>query len=154
MIETWGIGLDAARKRAKKIYSKIGRIPCPFFSGEMVAFNSRGFTHLLRSGSHRRPVSQRLIRLSLVEHVEAIVKNDNGDVTVEFRQYEIDRVVNRSGVKILEKNPAKSWGFKTKIAGSEVKLVIVQVEGKQKEFFSIMADKFVLHENDKTKNPT
>jgi len=157
MIQTWGIGLDGARDKAKKIYKKIGTIPCPFFSDESVSFTSRRFEHILRDkGKRLRPVSQRLIRLRLIEYVEAIIKNEDGKVHVEFRdEYEIERYVNRHGEKILEKKKARFWAFYADIGGCKIKVVIGQIEGGKKEFLSVMTNKFEIHQDDKTqtKNP-
>ena len=154
MISTWGIGLEASEKRAREIYRNIGRIPCPFFNDEPVSFSSHRFDHMVRDKDRRlRPTSQRLIRLRLIEYAEALVKNQDGKVTVELRdEYEIERTVNRHGKKILEKRKAKSWGFVSEIEGSRVKLVIGQLEGGRKQFVSIMTDDFKLHPDDQPKN--
>lgn len=152
MIQTWGIGLPATKIKAKAIYNKIGRIPCPFFNGEHVSFTSRRFRHVTRDKKKKlRPRTQQLIRLRLLEYAESIVKNTDGKITVEFRDdYEIERTVNRYGEMVLEKRIAKSWGFTTNIDGSEVKLVIGQIEDGKKEFVSMMVDDFELHPLDET----
>jgi hypothetical protein len=149
MIETWGIGYEQAKIRAKQIYSKIGRVSCPFFNGELVVFNRKGFNHLLRRGPKVRPKKDSLIRLRLIEFAESIIKNLDGNVVVEFRDdYEVERLVNRSGNKVKEKVLAKSWGFITTIDNSEITLVIGQIHGGQKEFLSIMAKKSSIHPSD------
>jgi len=154
-IRTWGIGYEAAVAKAKQIYSKIGRIPCPLFNGEFVVFNRHGFTHILRRGKLIRPKAQRLIRLRLIEFAETIIKTPDGSVTVEFRdEYEIERVVNRFGKKILEKRKARSWGFVRVVDDSKITIVVGQIDGGQKEFLSIMAEDFELHDGDKTQSPT
>lgn len=157
MIQTWGIGLEEARARGTDIYRKIGRVPCPFFNNELVSFTSRRFEHILRDKSRKlRSVSQQLIRLRLLEHVEDIIKNEDGKVTVELREeYEIERKVNRYGEKIIEKRKARSWGFLATVDGSEVKVVVGQLEGGKKEFISVMVDDFKIHPGDqKQKSPT
>lgn len=150
MIETWGLGLEGSKSKAKQIYSKIGRVACPFFNGELVAFNRNGFNHLLRRGPKVRPRRDALERLRLIEYAEVIIKNQDSSIRVEFRDdYEVERVVNRSGNKIREKVMAKSWGFVASIDGTEVTLVIGQITGGQKEFLSIMAKSCKLHPNDR-----
>jgi hypothetical protein len=146
MIQTSGIGLVAIYAQAKEHYSKIGRIACPFFNGELIAFNRRGFKHLIRRGPKMRTVAEQLMRLRLVEFAEQILKNQNTTVVVEVREgYEIKQWVNRAGTKILQKKQAKSWGFIATIEGSEITLVVSQIEGGQKEFLSIMAKNYRVH---------
>lgn len=156
MIQTWGIGLVEATNKARDIYRKIGRVPCPFFNNEPVSFTSRRFKHIFRDKNKKlRAKSQQMIRLRLLEHAEAIIKNQDGRVVVELREdYEIERLVNRYGKKVLEKRKARSWGFITEIDGSKVKLVIGQLEDGAKEFLSIMVDDFELHAEDIAKNPS
>lgn len=156
MIQTWGIGLEASRDRAHRIYKNIGRISCPFFNDEMISFSVKQFEHLLRGKNRRmRPRTQQLIRLRLLEYVEAILTTEADKAVVVFRdEYEITRTVNRYGEKVLEKKMARSWAFTALINRCEVKVVIGQVDGSRKEFLSVMCDRFELHQDDlETKNP-
>jgi hypothetical protein len=150
MIRTWGIGLDESRNKAHDIYKNIGRITCPFFADELISFPIKQFEHLLRGKSRRkRPRTQQLIRLRLVEYVQAILTSDASKALVEFRdEYEIERIVNRHGEKVLEKRTARSWAFTALIDSCEVKVVIGQIDGSKKEFLSVMCDKFELHPSD------
>ncbi len=43
MITTWKTGYRTARKRAEKIYSKIGTIQCPALNDEIISFSRWGF---------------------------------------------------------------------------------------------------------------
>lgn len=146
MIRTWGIGLTAAKERAKKIFASLNHIACPFFDGELITFNRHGYNHLIRRGARLRSRSEQLIRLRLIEFAEHILKNHDGLTTVEFREsYETPQAVNRENTIILKSKPIKSWGFVSTIDDTKITLVISQTEGKQKEFLSIMAKNYKLH---------
>ncbi len=54
-IYTWRLGYEKSKQKAKNIYTKIGRIPCPALDDEIVAFNSIGLKHLMRKGKDTRP---------------------------------------------------------------------------------------------------
>jgi len=46
-MKTWGLGYEKSKHKAKRIYAKIGRVPSPALGGELVAFTSAGFNHLV-----------------------------------------------------------------------------------------------------------
>lgn len=150
MIHTWGIGLEESRDKAHKIYTDIGRIQCPFFNDELISFPVKQFEHLIRGKNRKKRVrTQQLIRLRLMEYAEAILTTDAAKAVVEFRdEYEIERLVNRHGEKVLEKRMARSWAFTALVDDCEVKVVVGQIDGKSKEFLSIMCDKFEVHSDD------
>jgi len=47
MIKSWFLGYEKSKAKAQRIYKKIGRVPCPIFNNELVAFNRDGFNHLI-----------------------------------------------------------------------------------------------------------
>lgn len=63
--------------KAKKDYSKIGRISSPALNNEYVAFTNKGFTHLIRKGRNPRPRSEQAKRFLLIPYAEQIIKNPN-----------------------------------------------------------------------------
>jgi hypothetical protein len=148
-MKTWGLGYEKAKEKAKQIYSKIGSIPCPIFSNEKIAFTSRGFNHLIRKGRIPRPKNEQKKRFALLEHAEKIVKNPNLRASIEFEEKEITEKVDKFGSKVLVKKMARFWTIVEEIDGCRIKLVIWEVENRQKEFLSIMGDNGIKIDNQK-----
>jgi len=146
-MKTWGLGYEKAKEKAKKIYSKIGVIPCPIFNDEKVAFTSRGFNHLVRKGRIPRPKNEQKKRFTLLQYAERMLKQPSHRVKIEFEEKEIIEKTRKFGSPILVKKKARAWAITEEIDGCVVKLIISQVEGRQKEFLSIMGDKGIKIDN-------
>ena len=65
-MKTWKFGYEKSKKKAKKIYSKIGRVTCPALGDDSVAFNSKGFNHLVRKGRIPRKKNKQKRRFVLL----------------------------------------------------------------------------------------
>lgn len=125
--------------KAKKVYSKIGRIPSPALNNEYVAFTNIGFTHLIRKGRNPRPRSEQARRFVLIPYSEQIIKNPRA--TILYRTSETKYYVNRHGQKVLTTSTAHFWTFVESIKGTKIKIVVRQLNKGQKHFFSIMGNK-------------
>lgn len=132
------LGYEKAKQQAKQIYSKIGRIKCPALGDEYVLFTSAGFNHILRKGRILRTRNEQKRRFTLLPYVENIIKNP--DTKISYRKKEIKEKSNRHGEKILIESMAHFWTFKEKINDCVIKVVIRQLENKNKHFFSVMGD--------------
>lgn len=138
-MKTWGLGYEKSKKKAKAIYTKIGRIPCPALGGELVAFTSAGFNHLVRKGRIPRPKNEQKRRFALIPYIEKIIKNPKA--TIQYERRETRNVVNRHGDKITIQSVADFWSFSESINGCEVKVVVREIVGKAgKHFLSVMGD--------------
>ena len=124
--------------KAKRVYSKIGRVHSPALSDEYVAFTSKGFTHLVRKGHNPRPRSEQIKRFVLIPYAEAIIKNPRA--TILYRSSETKYYINRHGQKILTSSTAHFWTFIETIKGTKIKVVVRQLNQGQKHFFSIMGN--------------
>lgn len=133
------IDYQKLKTTAKKLYSKIGRIPSPALSGEYVAFTSVGFTHLVRKGRNPRPRSEQKRRFALLPYAETIIKNPQA--VIIYRTTETKYWTNRYGQKVLITSTAHFWTFVEEINGLTIKIVIRQLNSGQKHFFSIMSNK-------------
>jgi hypothetical protein len=151
-MKTWNLGYKKSKEKAKKIYSKIGRIPCPALNGEFVSFTRAGFTHLLRKGRIPRTRNEQKRRFALLSFAEKIIKNP--EAVIIYRQEEIKEKVNRYGEKILLARMANFWTFVEKINDCLVKIVIRQVNNGRKHFFSIMSDNIRVPRNKTQKAKT
>lgn len=107
-------------KKIKDLYGKIGRIPCPAFNFELVHFTGKGFSHLLRKGHIPRPLSDQMRRLSLLKYAREIV--------VESTEFD----THRKGTGI------EFWTLYKIFRNKKITVVISQIKGEPKKFFSIM----------------
>lgn len=148
-IETWGWGYERSYNHAKKLYKQIGRIPCPALDGEIVAFNNRGFNHLLRKGRIPRTHNEQKKRFALIPYIEAVIKNPA--TLIIFNQKEEKQYVNRHGQEVLMAGVAKYWRFIEKIDGCTIKVVIRQFGDENKYFLSVMGDNVRLFKTKKAR---
>lgn len=132
------LGYEKAKQQAKQIYSKIGRIKCSALSEEYVFFTSAGFNHILRKGRIPRTRNEQKRRFTLIPYVENIIKNPVAKIV--YRKETVKEKVNRHGEKVLIESAAHFWTFVDKIDDCVVKVVIRQLENKNKHFFSVMGD--------------
>ena len=148
-MKTWNFGYEKSKKLAKKIYSKIGRIPCPVFPDELISFTSDGFNHLIRKGRIPRTKNEQKRRFALVPYIEEIIKNPQ---IITFRKTEEKYTVNRHGKNIKITSVANFWTFHNKIKDCNIKIVIRQIQNGQKQFQSIMSDDIKIRRGKKLKN--
>src|SRR3990167_3052443 len=99
IIKTWGVGYEKSKKKAKKIYTRIGRIPSPALNGEYVAFTSAGFSHLVRKGRIPRTRNEQKRRFVLLPYAESIIKNPKA--VILYRSNEVKYYADRHGEKVL-----------------------------------------------------
>lgn len=130
---------EQLKLKAKKVYSKIGRIASPALNDEYVAFTNIGFTHLIRKGRNPRPRNEQAGRFLLIPYAEQIIKNPKAIIL--YRSSETKYYINRHGQKILTTSTAHFWTFVESIKGVKIKIVIRQLNKGQKHFFSIMGNK-------------
>ncbi len=132
------MGYKKAKEKAKRIYSKIGRILCPALNNEYVSFNAAGFNHLMRKGRIPRTRNEQKRRFVLVSYVEKIIKNPRANIL--YQRKEIKEKLNRYGEKILITSTANFWTFIEKINDCVIKVVVRQKERGNKHFLSVMGD--------------
>ncbi len=138
-MKTWGLGYDKSKAKAKEIYSKLGRIECPALGGELVAFTSAGFNHLIRKGRIPRPKNEQKRRFALIPQIERIIKNPQA--VILYKRQETRDVVNRHGDKITIQSVADFWTFVERVGGCEIKVVVREIVGRSsKHFLSVMGD--------------
>lgn len=149
-MKTWSIGYEKSKIKAKKLYSKIGRIQCPAFGGEHVSFTSEGFNHLIRKGRLLRTKNEQKRRFVLIPHIEKIIKNPKAIIFYEKRETRV--VSNRHGEKIIIQSIADFWTFIEVVNNCRIKVVIRQISEKgSKHFFSVMGDKVHINRGRKRK---
>lgn len=127
------------RKKALIKYREIGVVKCPIFNDEVINFNSRGFNHLVRKGRMVRPIKEQQNRFYLIKFAKKIIQKPPNRTIVEFEQRSVKERVNKFGNKKSIKKPAKFWTINYLYKNILIKLVIIQVLGRNKEFLSIMS---------------
>lgn len=108
----------------KTFYKSIVRIKCPYFNNEYVFFNMKGFDHLLRKGGKTRPFYDQLKRLTLLVYCKQILAGEYTYVKFRF-------VTKEGGFACF-------WAFSnTSVNGLKMRLIVRQINNRQKHFFSI-----------------
>ncbi|HEY4500482.1 MAG TPA: hypothetical protein VJH25_01690 [Candidatus Paceibacterota bacterium] len=108
----------------KTFYQNIKSIRCPYFKNEPVFFNRKGFNHLPRKAGELRSFESLVERLSLLPNCKFILTNSN-QTNIEHR------------ITIKGDSTAYFWTFQTIIDGAGIKLVVRQIDGRRKYFFSL-----------------
>jgi len=151
-MKTWGVGYEKSKKKAKEMYSKIGRVKCPALDNEDISFSRIGFNHLIRKGRIPRPRNEQKRRFVLLPYVEEIIKNSEAKIL--YRHKRIKYKANRHGEKILIESEANFWIFAQKIKSCAIKVIIRQLNNGNKHFLSewAIALKLIIKIKE-TKNP-
>ncbi len=103
------LGYEKAKKKAKTIYSKIGRINCPAIGDAHVFFGSLGFNHIMRKGRIPRTRNEQKRRFTLLPYIESMINNPKA--TIIYRKETVKEKVNRHGQKVLIESVAHFWAF-------------------------------------------
>lgn len=123
------------KKNAKNYYQSIGKVWCPYFK-DFVYFNSIGFEHLLfKSKNNTRKLDQQYLRLKFLKLVPKIILRSG--TLQEFREKRIfvKQKINFKWEK--RKKIVKFYGFIAIVDGVRLKIVIRDIEGGFKGFYSI-----------------
>ncbi len=110
-------------KELREKYMKIGHVTCPALSNEKVYFSRKGFDHLTHKGRIPRSEADKRRRLNLFEYVIKIVSA--AKTWTEYRQ----------------ENNIEFWSIELKKNRRRIIVVISQIKGESKKFFSVMDKK-------------
>ena len=99
-------------------YKRFRPTPCPAFDNELIHFNKAGFNHLVRKGRFLRSSKEIIRRLNLLPEVPNII----------------------SSCKSFHTKRPNFWSLKAKRKGVRIVVVIRQLKGGVKHFFSVMDD--------------
>jgi hypothetical protein len=116
-------------KKAKKEYKKIGFVKCPAFNNERVYFTRHGFHHLIRKGKRLRKIDEQIKRLGLLKYAPLIISSSKG-----FKDFNKNKELNNEKIK----KSADFWSLSQIFNKIEIIVVIRQIKGSNKHFFSIM----------------
>jgi hypothetical protein len=102
---------------------KIGYVKCPAFGNEKIYFTQAGFNHLLRKGRKLREKNDQIRRLTLVFHAPTILA--------------VSTIVSSYERTYLRDSSADFWSFVGTRKEISITVVIRQLNGGRKHFFSI-----------------
>lgn len=123
-----------SREKARKLYRDIQHVWSPIF-GENILFTSVGFQHLTRKNGFPRSKSEQKRRFALIPLAEEIVKNPNATVSRNTRV--VDRRIESHGSKKSMSAEADFWIITERRDDDKIIVVIRQLNGGNKHFFSI-----------------
>ena len=121
---------------AEAFYATIGEVRCPYFE-EKIAFNAAGFKHLkFKSDKVARPRSEQYARLKLLTLAPRVLGLSRTVQGIwETKRFERMRMHSRTDT-ILK--PVSYFEFIAVLDNVRVKVVVKQVNGGQKFFWSII----------------
>ena len=121
-------------KNRRDFYKNIGRAWCPALN-DYVAFTSAGLRHLIRKGGKRRSNSEQARRFLLLPYAKEIV--ESSAVEVVHGKDKIIRADKRHGATVLIRSHADFWTLTKTYGDTAITVVVRQLAGKEKHFFSI-----------------
>lgn len=124
------------RQDAEVFYRGISRVRCPFFNEE-VAFNAKGLEHIKFSRIRQaRPHTDQYIRFRLVSLAPKIIQQSNTLQGVSVRN-SLERIKINSRWETVMRS-ATYYEFVAVINDARIRVIVKQVEGGQKYFWSVI----------------
>ena len=132
--------LEKIINKAEKIYKKIEKVYCPYFK-EGVSFNDKGIKHLkFKSEGKARERKDQYMRLKNIHLAPLIIQKSSTIQEIHSKKIFVKVRTNTRKEVILKQ--ATYYGFIAIIEdgnfNKRVKIVIRQIEGGNKHFWSII----------------
>ena len=125
-----------AKIEAESFYREIGSVKCPYFREE-VAFNARGLEHIkFKTIRHARSQRDQYIRFRLISLAPQIIKDSHTLQGVSVRTGLEHIKINSRWDRIMK--TATYYEFVAIIKNSRVRVIVKQIEGGKKHFWSII----------------
>jgi len=128
--------LEETKKEAEKFYKTIGEIYCPYFKNK-VAFNVKGLDHIkLKEWNKARSAVDQYIRLKLLRLTPSVLKESYTlQEFYETSKFERQKINSRWEQRLVR---VSYHGFVAIVNGTRIKIIIKQVEGGTRFFWSII----------------
>ena len=128
--------LDKTKKEAEEFYKSIGDVHCPYLK-ERVAFNAKGLDHIkFKEWNKARSIVDQYMRLRLLRLAPDIVRNSNTlQEFFETNRFERQKINSRWEQRMIR---VKYYGFVAIINRSRIKVIVKEIEGGNKFFWSII----------------
>ncbi len=124
------------KTKAEAFYTLIGPVHCPYF-GEKIAFNSKGIKHLkFKSDEVARPRQDQYSRLKLVHLAPEVLKQSRTLQGIwHTKRFEMQKTHSR-WERVLKE--VSFWEFIAVLNNVRLKVIIKQVVGGEKHFWSVI----------------
>lgn len=124
------------KTEADTYYKSIGNVKCPYFNGEPVYFNSEGFEHIIfKHWNKTRSQIEQYTRFRLLPLAVTVIKKSGTLQEFDQRNLFVRRKSKDGWNKILKN--VKYYIFTAIIGDLRLKIVIKEIEGGQKNFWSL-----------------
>ena len=134
------INFENVKQKAEELYENIGKIKCPYFNEE-ISFNSKGIEHVKFKNKRKiRNRNDAFIRLKNIHLAPEILKISRTLQEKQSKHIFVEVKTNSRQEKILKK--CDYFGFiaiiKDKSFEKRLKVIVRQIEGGEKHFWSII----------------
>lgn len=128
--------LEKAKQSAEALYATIGLIHCPYLQ-DNVSFNAKGLDHIkFKEWNKARSAGDQYVRLRLLKLAPEVIKNSH--TLQEYKEESrFERVKRNSNWERILKT-VKYYGFVSIIKGCRVKIVVKEIVGGDKFFWSLI----------------
>lgn len=126
----------SAKTMAEVFYHSLGEVYCPYFK-EKIAFNAKGWEHLqFKNRQRSRPPNEQYVRFKLLPLVPNIVSLSRTLQGVcHTKSFELMNINSRWDNVLKE---VTFWEFMAVAEDVRMRIVIKQIEGGNKYFFSVI----------------
>ncbi len=126
----------SARTKAEVFYHSLGEVYCPYFK-EKIAFNAKGWEHLqFKNRQRSRPPNEQYVRFKLLPLVPDILSLSHTLQGVcHTKGFELMNINSRWDNVLKE---VTFWEFMAVAEDVRMRIVIKQIEGGNKYFFSVI----------------
>ncbi len=128
---------EMVREMAEAFYIEIGQIPCPYFEGNPIVFNTKGIHHLkFRTDKYARPQKDQYSRLKLLYLAPQVIKLSRTVQGVSYvRQFENQKSHSRWEKALKE---VTYYEFIAVLENVRVKVIVKRVANDDPYFWSII----------------
>jgi len=128
--------IERTKTEARQKYDAIGKIKCPYFGGEEVHFNSEGFEHLIfKTWNKTRSLTEQYTRLRLLPLVALIIKRSGTLQEYDEKNIFVRHQSSGRWTKVMKL--ARYYIFIAIIRDLRMKIIIREVDGERKKFYSV-----------------
>lgn len=127
---------EAVKEKAEALYTSIGSIRCPYFSGN-IAFNAKGIRHLkFKSDQQARPREDQYSRLKLLHLApEVLTLSRTVQGVWHTKRFEMQKTHSRWEHVLKD---VSFYEFVAVLDMVRVKVIVKEVVGGEKHFWSII----------------
>jgi hypothetical protein len=126
---------DSIKKSAEDFYKNVKEVYCPYFQ-EMVAFNAKGLDHIkFKEWNKTRLAQDQFMRLKFLNLASEIIKKSHTlQEYRELKNFERQKINSRWESRMVT---VKYYAFVAIIRSARIKIIIKEIEGGKKFFWSI-----------------